>query len=85
MPYYKSSAVTGTKKDPKLIAKQALGPFDCGEVVRASLHRILALLCCCSSLRLRLLPHPTLTCTSIPWMRPSFLISTVLAPHGPLG
>ena len=30
--YYKSAAVTGTKKDPKSIAKQASGPFDCGEV-----------------------------------------------------
>ena len=28
--YYKSSALTGTKKDPKSIGKQAAGPFECG-------------------------------------------------------
>ena len=30
--YFKSTAITGTKKDPKFIAKQAAGPFECGEV-----------------------------------------------------
>jgi hypothetical protein len=30
--YFKSTAVTGTKRDPKFIAKQAAGPFECGEV-----------------------------------------------------
>ena len=28
--YYKSSALTGTKKDPKSIGKQAAEPFECG-------------------------------------------------------
>ena len=30
-PLYKSSNVTGTRKEPKLIARPAAGDFDCGE------------------------------------------------------
>jgi hypothetical protein len=31
VPYFKSSSVCGTRKDPKPIAKQALADFECGE------------------------------------------------------